>query len=130
MAAEQTQPDYADGKICYIIIPAIDVDDSASFYEKAVGWKLRRRDDGSVSFDDPVGQVSGMWATGLKPHADSGLRIHIMVEDIDATIKKILAGGGKIVVPVDHEAHEITAEFTDPAGNIFGLYQERALAKG
>jgi predicted enzyme related to lactoylglutathione lyase len=52
------------------------------------------------------------------------LLIHIMVSDIEATISAILENGGKIVQPVGRETPEITARFTDPAGNILGLYQQ------
>jgi hypothetical protein len=38
-------------------------------------------------------------------------------------MRPILANG-KIVQPIGVDAHEITARFSDPAGNIFGLYQE------
>jgi uncharacterized protein len=31
------------------------------------------------------------------------------------------------VQPIGVDAPEITARFTDPAGNVFGLYQEPAL---
>jgi hypothetical protein len=47
-----------------------------------------------------------------------------MVDDIDASIQKVIANGGKIIQPVGMDAPEITARFTDPAGNIIGLYQE------
>jgi predicted enzyme related to lactoylglutathione lyase len=126
---ERKRPDYANGKICYVMIPAEDPQRSADFFEKTVGWKIRRDNHGSLSFDDGVGQVSGMWVRGAKPHTDSGLRIHIMVADIAATVDKIKAEGGTIVQPFDLAASEVTAEFTDPAGNIWGLYQERALAE-
>ena len=125
---EEKRPDYANGKICYIMIPAEDPQRSADFFEKTVDWKIRRDNHGSLSFDDGVGQVSGMWITGAKPLTDSGLRIHIMVADIGATVEKIKAEGGTIVQDFDVNASEVTAEFTDPAGNIWGLYQERALA--
>jgi predicted enzyme related to lactoylglutathione lyase len=125
---EEKRPDYANGKICYVIIPSRDTEASASFFEKTVNWRIRRDNHGSLSFDDGVGQVSGMWVTGLKPHRDSDLRIHIMVADIAATVEKIKAAGGTIVQDFDPNASEVTAEFTDLDGNIWGLYQERALA--
>ena len=57
-------PTLANGKICYVEIPAIDIQGSASFYEKVFGWQLRKRGDGAIAFDDGVGQVSGTWVTG------------------------------------------------------------------
>jgi len=56
-----------NGKICYLEIPANDIEVSASFYSKTFGWKTRRSNDGSVAFDDGVGEVSGMWVLGKKP---------------------------------------------------------------
>ena len=41
-----------------------------------------------------------------------------------STVKAIISNGGKIVQPIGADAPEITARFSDPAGNIFGLYQE------
>jgi predicted enzyme related to lactoylglutathione lyase len=49
-----------------------------------------------------------------------------MVFDIAKTIAAITANGGTIVQPVGADAPEITARFKDPAGNIFGLYQQPA----
>ena len=122
-------PKYANGKICYLEIPALDVKRSADFYEKVFGWQIRRREDGLVAFDDGVGEVSGTWVTGREPSNRPGVIIHIMVADMNATIEAVIANGGKIVRPVGADLPEITARFSDLAGNIFGLYQERALAK-
>lgn len=59
-------PTFGNGKICYVEIPALNVNRSASFYERVFGWRIRRRSDGSVAFDDTVGEVSGTWVTGGK----------------------------------------------------------------
>ena len=128
MAAEQRQPDLADGKICYIIIPSGTPEESASFYQKCFGWNIRRRSGGEISFDDTVGQVSGMWMTGLKPNKDSDLRIYIMVDDIAKTVDTVKANGGSIIKDFDLNEPEVIADFADPFGNVFGLYQERTLA--
>jgi predicted enzyme related to lactoylglutathione lyase len=50
--------------------------------------------------------------------------LHIMVDDIEVTIQKIIERGGKIVRPLGLDAPEITAWFQDLSGNILGLYQE------
>jgi predicted enzyme related to lactoylglutathione lyase len=47
-----------------------------------------------------------------------------MVDDIEVSIKAVIDNGGKIVQPVGLEAPEITARFSDPAGNILGLFQQ------
>src|SRR5438876_12027825 len=117
-------PTVANGKICYVEIPAVDVPRSIAFYEAVFGWQTRRRGDGSGAFDDGVGQVSGTWVTGRPSSGQPGLLIYIMVDSVATTIDAVNAHGGKIVQPIGGDAPEITARFSDPAGNVLGLYQQ------
>jgi predicted enzyme related to lactoylglutathione lyase len=117
-------PTFANGKICYIEIPAIDIAQSAQFYSRVFGWNIRNRGDGSTAFDDGVGEVSGTWVLGRPPAGQPGLLIYIMVDSVTATIDLITSNGGEIAQPIGADAPEITARFRDPAGNIIGLYQE------
>jgi predicted enzyme related to lactoylglutathione lyase len=117
-------PTRANGKICYIEMPATDDARSAEFYEKVFGWRIRRRGDGRIAFDDATGQVSGAFVPGRAPATTPGLLIYIMVDSVAATIEAIVARGGEIVQPIGADAPEITARFRDPGGNVIGLYQE------
>ena len=117
-------PTLANGKICYIEIPAADVRRSAEFYEKAFGWGIRKRGDGAIAFDDTTGEVSGTWVKGRPPATSPGLLFYIMVDSVTATIDSVIAHGGKLVQPIGADAPEITARFRDPAGNVIGLYQQ------
>jgi uncharacterized protein len=119
-------PKPADGKICYIQIPASDVARSADFYHRSFGWNVRRRSDGEIAFDDTTGEVSGAWVLGRPPAAEPGLLFYIMVDSVAAAIDLVVAHGGEIVQPIGADAPEITARFRDPGGNIIGLYQEPA----
>jgi predicted enzyme related to lactoylglutathione lyase len=118
-------PTLANGKICYMEIPATDVDRSAAFYKKVFGWNVRLRGDGATAFDDNTGEVSGAWVLGRPPQTP-GLVVYIMVDSVAATLDAVVANGGKIVQPLGVDAPEITARFGDPAGNVIGLYQEPA----
>lgn len=118
------QPTYGNGKICYLELPSRNAQESAEFYQSVFQWNIRTRSDGSISFDDGVGEVSGTWRTDWKPATEIGLLVHIMVDDIGETIQKVKDHGGVIVQPVGMDAPEITARFSDPTGNILGLYQE------
>jgi predicted enzyme related to lactoylglutathione lyase len=122
--ADTEHPTLGNGKVCYIEIPAIDVNVSALFYEAVFGWQIRKRGDGSIAFDDGVGEVSGTWVTGRRAATEPGLLIYIMVDSVAAAVAAVTAHGGKIVQPIGMDAPEITARFSDPAGNVFGLYQE------
>jgi len=86
-------PTLANGKICYVEIPAADVPRSVAFYEAVFRWQIRRRGDGSTAFGDGIGQVSGAWVTGRPPSGQPGLLIYIMVDNIAAVIESILAHG-------------------------------------
>jgi predicted enzyme related to lactoylglutathione lyase len=114
----------ANGKICYIEIPAVDIGESSAFYQKVFGWDIRKRGDGSVAFDDAVA-VSGTWVLDRKPATETGLLVSIMVDDMTAALAAVTENGGRIVQPVGMDAPEITAHFSDPAGNVVGLYQHR-----
>ncbi len=118
----------ANGKICYIEMPAADVARSAEFYRAVFGWTIRSRGNGATAFDDRV-EVSGVFSASRPPAADPGFRIYIMVADAEATLRKIAAHGGEIVEPVPPGSPEIVALFKDPGGNLLGVYQERALGK-
>jgi hypothetical protein len=117
-------PTFANGKICYIEMPATDIARSADFYGKVFGWKIRRRGDGSTAFDDGVGEVSGTWVLRRPPSAQPGLLIYIMVDSVADAIEAVVANGGEIVQPLGADAPEITARFRDPGGNVVGLYQQ------
>jgi uncharacterized protein len=117
-------PTFANGKICYIEMPATDIARSADFYGKVFGWKIRQRGDGSTAFDDGVGEVSGTWVLRRPPSAQPGLLIYIMVDSVVAAIEAVVANGGEIVQPLGADAPEITARFRDPGGNVVGLYQQ------
>src|SRR6185369_16189698 len=98
---------------------------SSAFYNEVFGWEIRKRGDGHLAFNDSVNQVSGAWVTGRKPMSEVGLLIYIMVDDINAIMEKVIASGGKIIQPVGMDAPELTARFTDLAGNVLGLFQQR-----
>ena len=117
-------PTSGNGKICYIEMPTTDINLSASFYKTVFGWNIRKRGDGATAFDDTTGNVSGTWVLNRKPMTEVGLLFYIMVDDIETSIKAVIENGGKIIQPVGMDAPEITARFTDPGGNIIGLYQE------
>jgi predicted enzyme related to lactoylglutathione lyase len=117
-------PTLSNGKICYLEIPASDIPRSIAFYQNVFGWKVRQRGDGSTAFDDGVGEVSGTWIKDRPPSTQVGLLVYIMVDSVELTIDAVKANGGEIVQEIGGDAPEITARFTDPGGNVFGLYQE------
>jgi len=113
------------GKICYLEIPAMTGEASADFYSSIFGWKVRRRGDGEMAFDDPNG-VSGTWVKESDRTPDERTRVYIMVDSIADALKRIQASGGRVLTPRTEIGPGMGAfaAFADPVGNEFGLYEE------
>src|SRR5271165_1433978 len=114
-------PSLRTGKLCYLEIPALDVHESATFYERAFGWRIRFGDTDRPSFDDTTGEVSGAWVTDRTPDADPGILPYIMVADAASAVDGVVAAGGTVVLPAATYGTETLATFLDPAGNLLGL---------
>lgn len=119
---KSNHPQNSNGKIFFIEIPAVDVILSASFYKKVFGWQISERSDGRIVFEDSVNEISGTWVPGRLVTTEPGVLIYILVKNLPATVRAIAVNGGKIVQPAIEDP--LTARFTDPAGNVFGLTQE------
>ena len=113
------------GKICYLEIPAKTAKASADFYSTIFGWKVRKRGDGELAFDD-TGGVSGTWVKESDRTPDERTRTYIMVDDIADTLKRIETEGGRVLTRRTAIASGMGAfaVFADPVGNEFGLYEE------
>jgi uncharacterized protein len=98
------------GEIRYLQIPTVDVDASAGFYERALGWTIRTRGDGSTAFDDTTSEVSSEWVLDRQPAGDAGVLVYVRVDDVNAILPQ---GEGMAY-----------ATFLDPAGNVLGIFQE------
>src|ERR1700694_2716839 len=129
MTTPATTPTYRTGKICYIEIPAKDIQKSAEFYQRAFGWQTRQRGDGSTALNDTGNEVSGTCVLGRRIAAGPGLMVYIMVGSAVAAVEAVVSAGGEIVKPVDPKAREVVATFRDPAGNLIGIYQQPGLAE-
>ncbi len=121
-------PTLGTGKICYLEIPAADVERSSAFYRDAFGWQLRERGDGEIAFDDAVGEVSGTWVTGRPIPAEPGIMVHLMVADLTGVLEKVRAAGGEVVLEC-RPGTERVAHIRDPAGNLVGVYEQPGLAE-
>ena len=115
-----------NGSISYLFLPAVDVHQSAAFYEQIFGWKIRGRDTDHPSFDDGTGHLSGAWATNQAISREPGLLPYIYVDRIDDILQQIETQGGKIVKGPYPEGNLWVATFRDPTGNVIGLWHEGA----
>ncbi len=68
-------------------------------------------------------QRGGLW---LRPEDEPlGVVVYIIVDDIEATLKKVTELGGEVVTPKTRQGPTFRACFTDPSGNLFGLWEEK-----
>lgn len=113
------------GKICYLEIPAKAAQASADFYSSIFGWKVKRRGDGELAFDD-TGGVSGTWVKESDRTPGEVTRTYIMVDGITDTLERIQALGGRVLTPRTDISPGMGAfaVFADPVGTEFGLYEE------
>ncbi|HZU27147.1 MAG TPA: VOC family protein [Bryobacteraceae bacterium] len=112
-------------RLCYLEIPATAPEESADFYEKVFGWKIRNRGTGRPSFDDAT-WVSGAWVSGREA-AKPGLLPYIWVDRIGEVLRRVESSGGVVIEGPrpDHPGGScLIALFRDPAGNVIGLYEE------
>lgn len=115
-------PDAPHGKVLYLLLPAIDVQASATFYQEVFGWFIRETENG-VAFDDSVNQVHGRFTTQLQAADNPGFILYIMVQDAESTEPRIAEYGGTVTDPADRDLDDIVGTFRDPAGNLFGFYE-------
>lgn len=120
------------GTLNYVQIPSVDLEESIRFYEGVFGWAVRRHPNVSgleqssyPEFTDSTGRNGGGFVLGRPPAREPGLLPCILVDSIDETLAAVVDLGGAVVRPKTPivEGVDWEAEFRDPAGNTFGLFE-------
>ena len=107
------------GQLSYLQVPAIDVLQSAGFYEKIFGWHV---EPPHPSFEAPG--LIGQWVADRPAAPDAGLLAWIQVDRIDDTIGLVRANGGEVLDgPSPDGPERLLATIRDPAGNVLGIVQ-------
>ncbi len=116
----------------WVEIRTRDTQKAAKFYEDLFGWKVVRREtaDGSDYWifdtgDEPRVENLRRGAMWLRPDNDDlGVVVYVVVEDIEVVLQKVVDLGGEIVLPKTPQGTAFKAYFTNPDGNLFGLWEE------
>jgi uncharacterized protein len=110
-------------------IPVMDLERAMKFYESALGIKLSRNDMGPLKMAWFPRAGEAMGATGSLVKADgyipshAGTLVYITVADINATLAKINAKGGKTLLPrMAIGEYGFIAHFEDSEGNRVALH--------
>lgn len=112
--------------ICYLEIPAPDIEKMGSFYSSVFQWKVtpsNLSDYEYWEFSTGEGQLTGGLDSSKQVQL-GGVILYLKVEDIDETLSEISKYGGKIVrTKFDiGGGHGSSAIFQDPCGNTLGLF--------
>jgi uncharacterized protein len=116
----------------WIEIRTNEIEPTASFYETLFGWKTTNKETAGgfeVWIFDTGGEPrlenlrrGGIW---LRPKGEAlGVVVYIVVDDIEATLQRVTELGGKIAAPKAPVGAGHAAYFTDPSGNLLGLYED------
>lgn len=108
----------------HIEIPTSDPQKSKDFYGQVFGWKMNENMPGYVMFS--TGDSQGGGFTQESKPSENGIVLYIEVEDILKKLGEIEAAGGKKVKDKTAISPEFGfyALFTDPSGNIMGLWSK------
>jgi uncharacterized protein len=109
--------------ISHIEIPGTDPQAAARFYGELCGWPATH--DAAYNytmFDAPPGP-GGAYVQIDNQHAWQGqILVHVSTDDIDATLGRAEAAGGKTLVPKTEVPGVVWfAVFADPSGNRIGV---------
>ncbi len=114
----------AHGDITHIDIPVSDMQRGTTFYSELFGWQISEPPgfEGYPMWQAP-NQISG---GGLAPRSEDFQqpRSYVEVNSIDETLAKVATSGGTVVMgkePISDTSW--WAFFTDPDGNVVGLYE-------
>ena len=110
------------GKLSYIQLPAPEPAKLGAFYAAAFGWKVRDGSADHVSFEDTSGELIGAFVTEWSV-GTPGIVPYISVPDVTASLAVIEAHGGSVHTPRYAEGSLWVARFSDPAGNVVGIWQ-------
>lgn len=129
------------GKVVHFEIPADDLDRAKNFYSSVFGWQLD-------TMDMPGGgQYTGIMTTDVDPETRTPTEpgainggmitrgedvtptpvVTIGVDAIDDALAQVESAGGKTVTPkTPIPGMGAYAYFTDPEGNVMGLWETAA----
>jgi uncharacterized protein len=117
----------ATGDFCHIEFPSPDGEASKAFYEQIFGWTFQIVPgfETYALFRTPSGLGGGInLDPDGEPPSDKGPILHIEVEDIDDTLRRIAEHGGRTIVPKTKISDEFGtfAVFLDNVGNRLALW--------
>jgi uncharacterized protein len=112
-----------DRRIDYIELSVTDVEKAKQFYGAAFGWRFEDYGPDYASFAD--GRLAGglSKADRVRP---GGPLVVLFAVDLEATERRVLEAGGKIVRATFSFPGGRRFHFSDPSGNELAVWSDRA----
>lgn len=111
--------------VVYIEISMIDRKETVKFYENVFGWQTELESDMNYATFDPGEGVGGGFTPVTNEYPAGTVIVYIGTDDVTASLKKVAAAGGKVVVPESNiPGVGKFGLFKDPGGNLIGLFNK------
>ncbi|MET9390422.1 VOC family protein [Streptomyces sp. NPDC006624] len=119
--------EYAPGSPCWLDLGVPDVRAAAAFYGAVLGWEYESM-GGNGDFEGGMFKKDGKIVAGLGTLTEEGARpawmLYFSVTDADATTRAVQQAGGAVrVAPMDLDGWGRMAQYTDPLGGQFAVWQ-------
>jgi uncharacterized protein len=96
----------------------------AAFYEQLFGWKIKHMPELNYRLVETGGEGGINGGIMQSPHGTPFVTLYVQVDDVQAYLDKATGLGGAVIMPpTDMEGVGKIACFTDPDGNVVGLYK-------
>ncbi|MCP2312659.1 VOC family protein [Kitasatospora paracochleata] len=118
--------DYKTGSPCWVDLGSPDTAAATAFYEAVFGWSFQSAgpDAGGYGFFQQDGETVAAIGPLTEGGAASAWTVYFSTPDANATAKGVEQAGGTVrVPPMDVMAAGWMAQFTDPTGGEFAIWQ-------
>lgn len=111
-------------KINYVEYPSRDIEGTRRFFEQAFGWDFVDYGPDYVAFSNQ-GLDGGFFRSDLAARTEAGSALIVLYSaDLEATLDKIEAAGGRVVRPIYGFPGGRRFHFREPGGNEFAVWSE------
>jgi predicted enzyme related to lactoylglutathione lyase len=117
--------------VMYFEIPVLEMDRAIQFYQSVFEFEFEKQmidhyEMALFPFSDKHSGISGALAKGdVYQPTINGVIIYFKSSQIDKTLQRATAHGGKILYPITDNGIGLVAEFEDSEGNRIALFQPK-----
>ena len=110
------------GKLDYVEFPAIDLEATKAFFERAFNWQFTDYGPEYTAFADE-GLNGGFFKSDLKSHSKNGAALLVFYSDqLEQSYEQVIEAGGKVSKEIFAFPGGRRFHFTEPSGNEFAVW--------